>query len=269
MKFVIGMGDKRKLAIFCQFVENIKNICEFITFHFNESDIYSQGMSGDHCSIFEITINSEWFELYQKDENDANIITLRTSTLAKILDTRQKSQFLVVEYKGEPNKLNIKLKNKPKDQVKDEYPKEFELPLINIDHELMNVPDKEYSVEFNICSTKFRNIIEQLLLFDSVISINCDEETIRFQSNGEDGALTVNLFDEKNKYIDEFLIEEEYNFKSDFDAKHLYNFCKFSKLAKNISLGFTNDYPMRMSYLMDDENIKLIFLLAPRIKEDE
>ena len=123
MKLILGMGNKRNLATFCQFVENIRNICDFITFHFEDSRLYSQGMSEDHCSIFELAISSEWFEFYEKKESDTQTLTLRTSTLAKVLDTRQKSQFLVITYEGNPNKIGIILKNKPKDEITNEYPK--------------------------------------------------------------------------------------------------------------------------------------------------
>ena len=111
MKLILGMGNKRNLTIFCQFVENIRNICDFITFHFKEDELYTQGMSEDHCSIFELTISSEWFEFYEKKESDHETLTLRTSTLAKVLDTRQKSQFVVITYEGNPSKINIILKN--------------------------------------------------------------------------------------------------------------------------------------------------------------
>jgi len=268
MKLILGMGNKRNLGLFCQFVENIRNICEFITLHFEDDRLYSQGMSEDHCSIFEVSISKDWFEFYSKEEGDATVITLRTATLAKVLDTRQKTQFLVIDYKGEPNKINVSLKNKPKDEIKDEYPKEFEIPLISVDCDMLTIPDTEYSVEFNIGSANIRNIVEQLMMFDNIIEINCDENTIEFKSSGDDGALKINLFDESNKYIDEFAIEEEYNFKDEFHAKHFHNFCKFNKIAKNVCLSFTNNYPLRFEYIMDEsEQFKLRFLLAPQVKD--
>lgn len=268
MKIILGMGNKRNLSIFCQFIENIKNIAEFITFNFEENRLYSQGMSGDHCSIFELEINADWFECYKKDDSDASVITFRTATMAKILDTRHKSQFLVLNYTGNPEKLSVILKNKSKDESCEDYPKEFELPLINLDYEVLTIPETEYSVEFNISSTNIRNVVEQLMLFDSVICMHCDDNNVEFRSNGDDGVLTINLFDEKHNFIDEFAIEEEYDFKNDFDAKHVHSFCKFSKIAKSVDLGFTTDFPMCMKYDMEDPNIKLKFLLAPRVKED-
>ena len=269
MKIILGMGNKRNLATFSHFVENIKNICEYITLHFEDNRLYSQGMSEDHCSIFELAISSEWFEFYEKKETDIKMITVRTAILSKILDTRQKSQFLVIEYDGNPNTVCITLKNKPKDEITNEYPKDFEIPLISVDQELLTIPDTEYSVDFNIDSNNIRNIIEQLMLFDDVISIKCDEDTIEFSSNGEDGSLKIDLFDEEDKYVNEFALEEDYTFKSDFNAKHLYSFCKFSKLAKVVSLGFTNNYPLCFKYNIDtDDMFKLKLMLAPRIDEE-
>ena len=99
------------------------------------------------------------------------------------------------------------------------------------------------------------------MLFDSVICMHCDDNNVEFRSNGDDGALTINLFDEKHNFIDEFAIEEEYDFKNDFDAKHVHSFCKFSVPVKSVDLGFTTDFPMCMKYDMEDPNINLKFLL--------
>lgn len=271
MKLILGIGNKRNLAMFCQFVENIRNISDFITLHFEEKRLYSQGMSEDHCSIFELAISSEWFELYETNDDDLKTVTLRTSILAKVLDTRQKSQFLVIEYKGNPSKIGIILKNKPKDNITNEYPKEFEIPLISMDHELLTIPDKEYAIDFNIDSSNIRNIVEQMMLFDNVIGVKCDEETIEFKSNGEDGTLSINLFDDDDKYVDEFAIEEDYELENEFHTKHLHNFCKFNKISKTVRLSFTKDFPMCFKYELDDEQSELFnlkFLLAPQIKEN-
>ena len=270
MKFIIGMGDRSKLKLFCQFIENIRTICEFITFHFEKERLYSQGMSEDHSAIFELLIVRDWFEFYDKEEGDTTVITIRTAILSKILETRQKSQFLVLEYNGNPSKLNISLKNKPKDEISDEYPKEFEVPLISVDSEILTIPETEYNVDFNIGSMNIRTIVEQLMLFDQVINIKCNENTLEFSSNGEDGSLKINLFDENDKYVDEYAIEEDYNFDSSFNAKHLHAFCKFNKLSKTVCLGLTNEFPMSFEYRMDNnEQFKVRFLLAPRMKDDE
>ena len=98
------------------------------------------------------------------------------------------------------------------------------------------------------------------MLFDNVIGVKCNEETIEFKSNGEDGALTINLFDEDDKYVDEFAIEEDYELNNEFNAKHFYSFCKFSKIAKKISLSFTNDFPLCFQYQLDGDSSDLFSL---------
>ena len=65
-------------------------------------------------------------------------------------------------------------------------------------------------------------------------------------------------------------MHEEATIFSSFNAKHLHAFCKFNKLSKTVCLGLTNEFPMSFEYKMDnDEQFKVRFLLAPRIKEDE
>jgi hypothetical protein len=42
----------------------------------------------------------------------------------------------------------------------------------------------------------------------------------------------------------------------------------YSKLAKDIEIKLTRDFPMKITYSLGDENSKLVFYLAPKINDE-
>lgn len=258
----------KKLAKFCEILSNIKYLSEFVTLNFSEDGIYSQGMTHDHCAIYELRINTDWFEEFEIDDDDARRICISTNIISKILTTRQASQHLVISYKGTPDKISIRFASLKKDGKNQEFPKEFSVPLMDVDHEILNIPAIEYSAEFGIGSKSLLVTNDQLSLFDETITIRCSEENITMCAKGNDGELSVTLYSEHCEHINEYEVEEGLDLSLDFSIKHFHTFCKFLKVADEVKLGFKYDYPMKFDYITETEDVQLAFYLAPKIKDD-
>jgi DNA polymerase III sliding clamp (beta) subunit (PCNA family) len=39
-------------------------------------------------------------------------------------------------------------------------------------------------------------------------------------------------------------------------------------MSKNVEIKLTNDYPMKLTYILDDNESKITFYMAPKINED-
>lgn len=263
----IIVADKY-IGAFCDVLSNTKYLSEFITLRFSEEGIYSQGMTLDHCSIYEFKMNEDWFDEYEWDSEDSPTITISTDILAKILATRQPSQYMVLQYIGKPDKITIKFTSTRTKSKKHEFPKEFLVPLMDVDEQTLSIPDIEYSADFSIGSKALMTTNEQLSLFNETLSIHCSEEVVEMKANGNDGELTVTLFNDKCEYVTEYAIEEDLDLKLDFSIKHFQTFCRFLKVADNVTLSFKNDYPMKFEYVTDSDLFKLVFYLAPKINDE-
>ena len=121
-------------------------------------------MSIDHCAIYEVKMNTDWFHEFEIDDDDAHSICVSSNILAKILATRQPSQHMIITYKGKPDNINIKFASLKKDGRNQEFPKEFSVPLMDVDQDLLNIPELEYSAEFGIGSKSLLITNEQLSL---------------------------------------------------------------------------------------------------------
>lgn len=270
--------DGNKLQQFCDIIGNLKFLCDVITFNFSDEGLYSQGMTFDHCGIFELKMGCHWFHDYEWEAGvDSGEISVSSEFLSKILSTRQPSQHLVIEYFGKPDHITIKLQSTKAHGKNKEFPKEFCLSLIDVDHEKLVIPPMEYSAEFGIDSKALQTTNDQLSLFNETLTIHCSEDEIYLRSKGTEGQLKVTLFNENCEHITEYAIEEELNLTLDFSIKHFNSFCRFIKVSNNICLSFKKDVPMKFEYITEvegeekekDEKLNLVFYLAPKISDED
>jgi len=268
--------EGNKLQQFCEIIGNCRHLCEQITFNFSEDGIYSQGMSFDHCSIFEIKMGCHWFMDFEWEAGvDAGEISVNSELLSKILNTRQPSQHLAISYDGKPDHITIKLGATKMQGKNQEFPKEFSLTLIDVDNEKLTIPPMEYSAEFGIGTKALQMTNDQLSLFNETLTIHCSEDEIYLQSKGIDGEMKVTLFNDKCEHITEYAIEEDLKLTLDFSIKHFNSFCRFLKVSDSVTLSFKRDVPMKLEYMMEDpsedekENLSLVFYLAPKITDEE
>lgn len=237
------------------FTENINVIC-------NKERLFIQAIDKSHISIFEIYLPNSWFDVYKIDQETDITIGINTNLLYKVLHAREKSQKLsIILENTNTDKLQIHMIS----ESNVNFDKHFEVPLMDIDSEMMSIPEMEYQAEFSLQSVMFSTLIEQLKMFGDTLRIECSEEKISlFSESMESGKMMVDI------PIDDlisFAIEENENLDLSFSLVHLYNICLYSKIAKTIDVSMKTNYPIRVQYLLDDQNAKILFYLAPKMDD--
>ena len=265
MRLVINNSDKaEKFSIIWR---NMKQFSGYVAIYFKDSGIYVQGMDSSHICLFELKIDKDWFDEYEFNEDDMPHIAVSTSILSKVILTRQQQQQIEWHYEGESDTLNINFESKEKE----EYNKYFNVSLITLDQELLNVEDQECDVDMVIPTKKIGSIVDQLVIFDEIVQIICSESVIELISAGDEGSMKVNLDIDD---LLEYAISEDLIFKQTFSLKHFQLITQFIKLSVEAKIGFRNDGPMEMLYDLDnkegDESSVnyLRFYLAPKIDEE-
>ena len=122
------------------------------------------------------------------------------------------------------------------------FDKHYEIPLIDIDNELMTVPDMEYQVEMSLSSVTFSTLIEQMKMFGSDFSISCSEENVQMSSQSQEtGKMSVNVpIDDLSSYA----IDEGETIDMSFSLSHLKNICLYSKISKDIDIYLKTEFPI-------------------------
>jgi len=163
------------------------------------------------------------------------------------------------------------------------------MTLMDIDSEYMSIPEDDRSVQFNMDSKMFSSLVKQLIMFDEVLHISCNEDKVKFYSKGLEGSMSVDLFDNEKEYVNEYMIDEDYELKISFALRYFEHFCAFTKVSPNVRLSFSNDFPVEIYYSLECDKVKkpaddgnddgdveenkplsfLRFFLAPKIHDDD
>ena len=278
----IVLNNPVKSDLFALIFQHIKTFTEYINISFQKKGLYIQSMDSSHISIFEVNLPASWFDEYilledgeeykNNHENDelsgaSVLIGISSSILFKILNSREKTQKITMNYNKSYNedKLNIHF---TEGENKQEFDKHFEVSLMNIDGEWMEIPETEYQAELTLSSYNFANIINQLKIFGTNLEINCSENKIILcASSQESGKMFVEINIED---LTAFSINEGETVKLSFSLQYLHNICLYNKLSKEIELKFSENIPIKIAYnIFGDENAKMTFYLAPKISEDD
>lgn len=259
MKFTIEDARKTtKLAtIFC----HLKPFTDNVSIYFKPTGLYIQCMDDSHCALFECTLDKTWFSTYEYDEaTDMSTISANIGMLYKVLNTKEEDQMMEIYLdKDNEDRISISFKG-------GKVSKHFELPLINQDNELLNTSTmKETDIDLTIESKTFCDLINQLLIFDEVLTLTFSEDKIDMKSSGNDGSMKVEM---KIDDIKEYAIAEESTLVQSYSLKYIHLMCQFNKLAGEMTMGFSKDKPMTMKYdLLDDSQV--LIHLAPKMKDED
>ena len=146
-------------------------------------------------------------------------------------------------------------------KTKDNFDHFFELPLMDIEHETLLVPDVDYDVEFTLDAKKFGDLISELMVFGLNLNIVCTEELLELNSNGDSGKLKINIPIDS---LNEFAISEGEKLDISYSLAHIGKMCLSSKLGPDISIGISAEYPMALKYSLGEES-SVAFFVAPKI----
>ncbi len=257
MKLIItDLANAEKLT---HIFQNLKNFTDNINIDFMENGVYIQGMDNAHVSLYEITLDRSYFEEYSIEDDDRKEIGINNVFLYKILNTRFPNQTIEMSFQGDPDYLSINFNS----DIKSEFNKAFELPLMEINVEKMHIPSIEYEADLVITTSILTKMIDEFAIFDEKINIKCNEESIKFKAVGVEGNMSVELPIED---VEEYLLEEDGDMDVSYSIKNFQTMCGFNKLSNIIKMGFSDSQPMLISYEFGDSFAK--FYLAPAISDE-
>ena len=258
----IEIKDNAKCEIFATIFQHMKLFSETINIHCKTEGISVQTMDSCRVSIIELFMPLSWFDNYVI-ETDV-VIGINTVLLFKILGTREKGQNILIEHNTtDSDRLQIKFES---DQSM--FDKTFEVPLVDLDTEIMGIPDMEYEAEFTLPSAHFAGLVNQLKLFGDSMDIECSEEEIVLYSTSVDsGKMSVKIDIDDLK---SFVIDEGGSVRLSYSLNNLYNMVQYHKLSANIDISLKSNFPMKLRLnIQGDDSAYICMYLAPKIIDDE
>ena len=259
--FNIELEDNNKCEVFSTIFQHMKLFSDNINIHFKTDGLSVQTMDSSHVSVIELSIPSTWFSRYDLDEDV--VIGISTILMFKILGTREKEQHILIDYNGDnTDKLQIRFESE-----KSLFNKAFEVPLVDLDTEIMGIPEMEYEAEFTLPSAHFAGLVNQLKQFGDSMDIQCSEESIVLYANSVDsGKMSVKIDIED---LSSFVIDEGGQMRLSYSLNNLYNMVQYHKLSTNVDISLKPDFPMKLRFnILGDVNTYICMYLAPKISDD-
>lgn len=283
----LTIENKSKMEMFVALFQLLKAWGSCLNLHFEKTRLYIQSMDKSHICLSSIHISSEWFSHYEID-NPANI-SLDSTNFAIMMNYALKHNKMEIKFEDEsdPDTIFINLSSatssnnictnssdmlvEPKKKGKVTKVKEdhnrfdhfFELGLIEVEQDTLNIPEVDYDVDFTMKSDNFSELISELMVFGSNLNIICNEDKLEFNASGDAGKLKVNIpIDDLNEYA----IAEGDSLDISYSLTHLGKMCLSTKLGQYVSLSISTEYPMAIKYDLGD-NSSVAFYIAPKIAE--
>ena len=244
MKLVIR--DLKKAEHFAYIFKCVPLISDHVNIVFALDKIYIQTMDSNKVCLFELMLHTNWFDEYNVNSNDNPRIGLNTAFFYSILKCRGKDQSLEISYKGDADKLSVV------HNVSDNnYEKIFELPLINLNSEMLHIPaETEWEADFEMKSSTFHKISQELLSFGEEVYLKCTEDIFSMATEGDSGLYRVNVnIDDLTCYS----IDEESIIKSVYNLRYFKIISAFSKLSNHMKFYASQTMPLKVTYYLGDE----------------
>lgn len=235
----ITINNTSKVTQFNTILQNLKGISNSLLLNCDEKGIYAQGMDGSHVCLFELKIGEDWFDEYECDE--ACSMGINCEMLYKILSCLKEGQHISMKHDNTTSKLTI-------DLLGNSYDKSFELTLIEIDSDMVELPSRESTADIKFVSKDFAELINQLSIFGEKLKITCNDNIILNSAN-EFGKVDITV---KEEDIVEYMMEDGAEVESYFGIKFIHMITKFANVNKEVGIHISNDYPIKMVYALDD-----------------
>merc|ERR1712073_146276 len=146
---------------------------------------------------------------------------------------------------------------------------DFDLKLMQIESEHMEIPEQHYKVCARLPSAEFQKICRDLKEFGETMQVKASKEGITFSVHGDVGSGNVMLKPrEADKPDDNVSLTVHEPVTTTFTLRYLVNFAKAAPLCGAVELGLGPDAPLLVKYELEkNENGHMQFYLAPKIDE--
>lgn len=276
MKLVLE--DPLKAEIFVNCFQYFRNFTENVNIMFQEERMYVQSMDSGMVLVLELSLPKDFFDVYELTNEYSVTIGVNTSTWSKVLSMHEKNQVIKINTEEKDDFLSLSFcsENAPENVIrsttsknKNQFDKDFEIPLLDIQSELLEIPEIDYQVEINMLSSIFSGMINQIKQFGDSLDISCDEDNVIFSSYKEESGKMDAKFSAFD--FEEYAIDENTNIEMSYGLRYFYNISQYQKISKDLTIYLKEDNPVKIKYLLEESVTKnngyLQFYIAPKISD--
>jgi len=239
----------------------MKDLCKDVNFDCSEKGLQVQSMDSSHVALVSLLLRESAFAEFRCDRPVS--LGMNIDSLVKILKMTGPSDSLKIRHQSDSDVVNFQCEGSD-DRIAD-----FDLKLMQIESEHMEIPEQHYKVVAKMPSGEFQKICRDLKEFGETLQMSASKEGLKFTVQGDLGSGNVVLKPrEADKPEDKVALTVHEPVTATFALRYLVNFSKAAPLCGSVELGLGPDAPLLVKYDLDSSDKgHLQFYLAPKIDE--
>lgn len=182
-------------------------------------------------------------------------IAINLANLKQVLRRAKANDILTLEV-AEENKLNITLKGNTV--------RTFSLPIIDIEEKEQRVPNLTFPVNIQTSSNVLTEAIEDADIVAESVTFAAEPNKFSVSAEGDLSKAHIEIAHGNETKV---TTQSSAKVKAKYSIEYLKKMIAAGKLADTVSIGFNQDYPLKLEYKIVDK-VMLSFILAPRVEND-
>merc|ERR1739845_335998 len=167
-------------------VDAMKDLCKDVNFDCSEKGLQVQSMDSSHVALVSLLLRESAFKDFKCDRPTS--LGMNVDSLGKILKMCGPNDSLKLKWQNDADTLNFQCESSDEDRIAD-----FDLKLMQIESEHMEIPEQHYKVVARLPSSEFQKICKDLKEFGETMQMKASKEGIKFSVQGDIGTGNVLL----------------------------------------------------------------------------
>lgn len=243
----LQLSDTRLLK---ESVSIISEIVNEVTFRIDKGMMSLLATDPANVAMIDFKIMAEAFAEYDVQKPLSLSVTL--DNLKAILKRAKPDDSVILSLDEDKNRLTIELVGSGK--------RTFNLALIDRDEDEQRRPNLKFTATVLVPSSKFDDAIADMEIVSDSVALMAESGKFAVRSEGNVSDAHVELLPSDSVKADEPV-------NSRYAISYLAKMSKGSKLADNLAISFSQDYPLELKYIVENK-LELAFVLAPRVSND-
>jgi proliferating cell nuclear antigen len=237
-------------------VDAISEIVDSAAMTFTESGIVLQAMDASHVCLCSLELKSEGFVEYVC-LRDVVSVGVPIVTMSKIFKcSGSEDNFCIkIEDRKIADRMTLQFSNSKRTS-------EFQMRLMEIDSEFIDVPDTTCNCNLRMPTTEFQKVVRDLSIVGDSCELRVDDCGVVFKSSGDMGDASFEVI----RRDEEVCFEGEG--RGMFSTKYLHLFTKATPLCKSLLINLPDGAPLCLEYCMGALGI-LRYYLAPKLEGED
>lgn len=261
----ILIENANKIKVFQNAIQVISLINDISSVQLTKDGLCIKEMDTSHICLFELVLDSEWFDDYRLKSDQ--VIGINLKNLVKILSCLQDGQRLHLSKKTVSDQLLIDFLDKNTSKKKPVM--QFEINLIEREFEPLDTSRLDYTNSDNLvmASNKFESLISLVGSFGDTISIKYGGDSFTYSSEGNFNESKIkNAVLDLDNDVDDYTNEDEIELS--LAINYLAKITKASKVGGDMMLYIKEDAPVCFKYMIGTD-CHLTYWLPPKIPDNE